>query len=233
MIPGYGTMAAVQVLLANFERVYPNITVDVTYPTSSTQATQLELTELGAGDAPDLLVTFPGSGAPNGVTELARAEDLTAMIRVPWAKRSLPLVTSLDKYGQGLFAFLPTVSPYGVFTNDALFSKLKLKIPQTLSQLLGLCQAARADGTVAIDIGGSGGTSLSNLIQDFAAANVYGQDKQWTAALKAGKASFEGTPGWQKSLQEVIDMNNAGCFETGMAGTASASAEAEFAQGGA
>ena len=79
------------------------------------------------------------------------------MIKKPWTKRSLPLVTSLSKYGQGLFAFDPTVSPYGVFTNDDLFKKLGLTVPQTFSQLLEVCQKAKAAGTVAVQLGGVGG----------------------------------------------------------------------------
>src|SRR5207244_3652589 len=72
------------------------------------------------------------------------------MVKKPWAKRSLPLVTSLDKDGQGLFAFSPQISPFGIWTNDDRFKQLGLKIPQTFSQLLGICQKAKAAGTVAL-----------------------------------------------------------------------------------
>jgi ABC-type glycerol-3-phosphate transport system substrate-binding protein len=58
-----------QVLIANFERVYPNITVDATY-TGGTAIGQLEPTELAAGNAPDLLATVPGCGTTTSVCEL-------------------------------------------------------------------------------------------------------------------------------------------------------------------
>ena len=63
-------------------------------------------------------------------------------------------MTSLSKYGQGLFAFEPEVSPFGVFTNDTLFAKLGLKVPQTFPQLLDVCQKAKAAGTVALILAG-------------------------------------------------------------------------------
>ena len=86
---------------------------------------------------------------------LAKSGHLAPMVEKPWVKRSLPLVTSLDKYGQGLFAFSPTVSPFGIFTNDDRFKQLGLKIPQTFSQLLGVCRKAKAAGTVAMLLAGA------------------------------------------------------------------------------
>ena len=85
------------VLVANFERVYPNIPVDVTYNGSFTGLSQLEVTELAAGSAPDVLTTFPGCGTLMSVCVLARAGDLAPMVNKPWAKRPLPIVTSLSK----------------------------------------------------------------------------------------------------------------------------------------
>ncbi len=53
---------------------------------------------------------------------------------------------------------------------------------------------------------------------------MYGKDKHWAAELRAGKVTFDGTPGWHQALQEFVDMNDAGCFEPGAAGTTAASA---------
>ena len=58
---------AFQVLIANFERVYPNIVVDATYAAQASTLNQLELTELAAGNAPDLLSTSLGCGSPLAV----------------------------------------------------------------------------------------------------------------------------------------------------------------------
>src|SRR4051794_1281014 len=47
------------VLNANFERVYPDIEIDATYP-AGTVRDQLELTQLAAGNAADVLSVSPG-----------------------------------------------------------------------------------------------------------------------------------------------------------------------------
>ena len=231
MLVTTNTQPAFDVLIPNFERVFPNITVNATYVASGPVVYQLETTELAAGNAPDLLDASPGCATPISVCVLAKAGDLAPMIKKPWTRWSLPLVTSLSKYGPGLFTFLTTVGPQGMFTNNALFDKLGLKVPQTFSQLLELCQQAKADGTVALVSDAAAAQDFASLITDLAVATVYAEDKSWPAELKAGSVTFDGTPGWHQALQEVIDMNNAGCFQPGASGTSQASAIAEFAQG--
>ena len=43
--------------------------------------------------------------------------------------------------------------------------------------------------------------------------------------------SFAASPGWHQALQEIVDMNNAGCFEPGVTGTSIQAARAEFGLG--
>ena len=137
------------VLIQNFERVNPNITVQATYAPTGAALNQVELTELAAGNAPDVLAVTPGCHSALAVCELANAGYLAPMVGKPWVKRSIRTVTSLDKNGKALYAFEPVVNVQGVFVNDDLFRKLGLKVPQTFSQLLRLCGQAKADGTAA------------------------------------------------------------------------------------
>ena len=222
---------AYAVLIPNFERVYPNITVNVTYAASSALLAQVELTELASGSAPDVLSVTAGDCSATSVCGLAPAGDLVPMIGKPWAKWSIPLVTSLAKHGKTLYALVPSVAPFGVFTNDALFQKLGLKVPQTFSQLLTLCRRAKADGTAAVVMDGASTTGVSLLLENLAVAPVFSTDPRWNADLKNGKATFEGTPGWRQALQEFVEMNDAGCFQPGVTSTTLPAEEAEFAQG--
>jgi raffinose/stachyose/melibiose transport system substrate-binding protein len=221
-----------QVLIPNFERVYPNIKVEATFVPVQAAYYQLETTELAAGNAPDLLGTTMGCGTPVSVCVLAKAGVLAPLVKEPWVRWSLPLVTSLGKNGPGLYAFEPSLTPWGVFTNDALFAKLGLKVPETFSQLLAVCRQAKADGTFAVLLSG-GGTAPMSMVDDIAVATVYGPDPRWPAELRAGTVSFDGSPGWHQALQRFIEMYYAGCFQPGMAGVPTAAQVlAEFAQGG-
>src|ERR1700674_3006751 len=89
--------AAFDVLIPNFERVYPNIRVDVTYAANSSVEAQLVSTELAAGNGPDVIGTLAGCGATNAVCALAPAGYLAPMVKVPWVRWSLPSLISIDK----------------------------------------------------------------------------------------------------------------------------------------
>ena len=227
----FGAQPALDVLIPNFERVYPNIKVDATYSPNFPELYQIETTELGAGNAPALLYTQPGCGTPIAICVLAKAGDLAPMVNKPWVKWSIPLVTSLNKYDHALYGFTPTIAPYGIFTDDDLFKKLGVKVPQTFSQLLDLCQKAKADGQVAVYLDGGSQTNVSSLLRAFANATVYAKDKQFVTEQKAAKVTFDGTAGWHQALQMFIDMSNAGCFQTGNVGEMTLPAIAEFDQG--
>ena len=220
-------------LIPNFERAYPNIKIAVTYTPSNTSMYELETTELAAGNAPDILSTDPGCGTPVAVCVLGKAGYLAPMVDKPWAKkRSLPLVTSKNKDGGALVAFEPQVTPNGVFTNDSLFRKFGLKVPQTFPQLLDVCRKAKAAGAAAVILAGGSAAPVAGLIEGFAVATVYGRDKHWNQKLKAGKVTFDRSSGWHQALQRFIDMNAAGCFQPGATGVPSGNtAAALFAQG--
>jgi raffinose/stachyose/melibiose transport system substrate-binding protein len=219
------------VLIPNFERVDPNITIDITYAPTLTTLYQLETTELAAGNGPDLLSVWPGCGTPISVCVLAKDGYLAPLLNEPWTKRSIPLVTSASKYGQGLFVFSPSVTFDGIFTNDDMFKKLGLQVPQTFSQLLTVCAKAKAAGTIPMLLGASGSGVIQQLLAHIALTTVYASDPRWGQQLKAGTVTFDGTPGWHAALQDLVDMNNAACFEPGPAALTTVAADGEFAQG--
>jgi raffinose/stachyose/melibiose transport system substrate-binding protein len=76
-----------------------------------------------------------------------------------------------------------------------------------------------------------GSNDIRQLVDAIALNTVYVKDRHWAEALRAGTATFEGTPGWRQALQELIDMNSAGCFQPGAAATTAPSGDAQFAQG--
>ena len=230
MLALYSAQPGLDVIIANFKRVYPQIDVSVTYAGSVVDIFQLETTQLRAGSAPDLLYVQAGCGSPIAICTLARSGYLAPLLRKPWVRWSLPLVTSADKYGKGLYGFTATLAVYGIFTNDDLFRKRGLRIPSTFPQLLALCRAARTAGTTAYLFPGAAAQAASNLIATLAVADV---DKRFDREHRAGTVTFASTAGWHQALQQVIDMNDAGCFQAGATGASNQSVLAQFAQGDA
>jgi raffinose/stachyose/melibiose transport system substrate-binding protein len=225
------SQATYSVLVPNFERAYPNITLNVTYAPTVQVEYQLVMTELAAGNGPDLIPAGPGCGSPISLCVLAKDGYLAPLVKAPWVKRSPRILVSADKFGQGLFIFSSSVLFEGLYTNDDMFRKLGLQVPQTFQQLLALCGKARADGTIPLLLPAQGSTVVQHLLEDIALNTVYAGDKHWNTELKAGTVSFDATAGWHAAMQELVDMNSAGCFGPGPAGTTSVAADSEFAQG--
>jgi len=222
---------AYRVIVQNFERAHPNINIQVTYAPTAASLYQLETIELSAGNAPDLLATYPGCGTPISICKLAKAGHLAPMIGKAWARTLDSRVLSYSKYGPTLFMYLPSVVFDGLLTNDTRLKQLGLKIPQTFTQLIDFCRKARAAGHVPLMLTAQGSNTLQQLIADIALTTVYAKDKQWGLKLRTGKVTFGGTPGWHQALQEIVDMNEAGCFQPGPAATTGPAGDAMFAQG--
>jgi raffinose/stachyose/melibiose transport system substrate-binding protein len=225
--------AGYDVLIPNFERVYPNVKVDVTYAPNVPTLTELETTELEAGNGPDIITTSPGcNNSQLGICQLLKDGYLAPMRKKPWTRRSLRIVTSLTKDNGALYAFEPTVGAAGMFTNDDLFKKLGLDVPQTFSQLLDVCKQAAAHGLPAIVMSGTQAPqNFSLLLTGLAVPFVYGPDKHFTGEQEAGKRTFAGSAGWRQALQELVTMNQDSCFEPGMPGETAPAARAAFAAG--
>jgi len=222
---------AYSAVIQNFERTHPNITIKPTYIGSAATIYQVLRTQLAAGSAPDLFVTYPGCGTAISICTLAKSGYLAPMVGKAWAKSLDPRVLSYTKLGPTLYAFLPAVVFDGLLTNDTMLKKLRLKVPRTFSQLLTFCHKAKAAGVTPVMLPAQGSNTLQQLIADIALTTVYAKDKRWGRKLEAGKVTFSGTPGWHQALQEIVEMNAAGCFQPGAAATSSVSGDAIFAQG--
>jgi raffinose/stachyose/melibiose transport system substrate-binding protein len=218
-------------VIQNFKRAHPNITIDVTWAPTVQTLYQLETTELAAGNAPDLLSTYPGCGTPISICKLAKAGSLGRMVGKAWARSLDRRVLSYSKLGPSLFAFEPIVVFDGLLTNDTMLKKLGLKVPQTFPRLLALCEKAKAAGAIPLMLTAQGSNTLQQLIADIALTTVYAKDPKWAQKLRGGKVTFQGTAGWHEALKEIVDLNEAGCFQPGPAATTGPSGDAIFAQG--
>jgi raffinose/stachyose/melibiose transport system substrate-binding protein len=230
MYSGTASQSALDILVANYEKANPNVDITVQYLPSSDAIITLETTELAAGNGPDILATWPGCGTNVSVCRLAPAGHLANMPNKPWAKRASSITISASKYGGGLYVYSPAITFEGLWTNDSLFQSLGLKIPQTFAQLLDVCRKAKARGTTPIILAASGSLVMQQLIGAFALTTVPDYPT-WLKKLRAKKVTFAGTPGWHVALQKMIELNNAGCYQSGPAGTTAKSAATQFAQG--
>lgn len=221
---------AFQVLIANFNRVYPDIQINATYLPSD-QYNSLIPTQLAAGNAPDLFTAFPGTGALPSTMLMANAGYLADLADRPWAKRVPTVAKPLISNGKKLFAWPLGASAYFLMYNKTAFSQLGLKPTSTFSGLQNLCHKIRAAGKIPLVQAGGVGPNNGIAVLQLAAGTVYAANPNWNADRAAGKVTFAGTPGWGQALQEIADLNKDGCFEPGVQSVSVPAATAMFANG--
>jgi raffinose/stachyose/melibiose transport system substrate-binding protein len=96
--------------------------------------------------------------------------------------------------------------------------KAGLTPPDTWTDLLAFCRAAKAKGTPAFALGIQDGW-VDQLVQyALVATTVYGQDRDFDKKMQAGQATFAKSP-WTTALDKYLTMEKTGCFQKKPLGT--------------
>ena len=187
----------------------------IPYPSDAynTQVT----TQLQAGNAADMMVLAPGTGQAISVVTLAEAGFLEPLDEasagvIPEGTESLYEVDG-EIYGQ------PTaLAPVGLIYNGAGGEEVGIDAyPETFDDLLEACTTARDGGKTFTVLAGAipFNTGLFSML--VSATRVYQADPDWNEQRAAGDVTFVGS-GWEDVLNDIITLNEGGCFQDGVAG---------------
>lgn len=225
----YGS-AAVNRVVAAFEKKYPHVSVHVDFQNLPEMETTLPLA-LRAGRAPDIIYTSIGYGTSVSVQDLAPKGLLLSLQNQPWA-RSVPLSarTSLTYKGE-IYAYPTETILLGGIYNPTQFAKLGLQVPSTLNQVLAICRRVSAMGLVPIATGGLNQYPLMLAEYPVVGSTVYSGNPYFSQQLLEGKATFAGAAGWLESLTVMQKMNAAGCYGSNALAVGWDEANQQFATG--
>lgn len=209
---------ALDPIVEDFEKKYPGVKVEFDY--QGGDLGQVVLTQLQAGTAPDVLLTFPG-GNPNdtssNVVPLAKA-GLIAPFEADWSSKIPETWKSDVTYDDKLYAFPGALQPLSAVYNKTLLDKLSLKAPTTLDEVYKLCGDAKSAGLYAYAQGlGDASAGPQMLSYGQSASLVYGDNPNWDAGLATGKSTYTGS-GWETQLEIYKKMFDQGCFGDGALG---------------
>jgi raffinose/stachyose/melibiose transport system substrate-binding protein len=205
-----GEQPAFTVMLKNFQKAYPNISVNASYGPAGGGYGPVLTTMIQAGNIPDVFYGNGGTGALESILPMARAGKLLDLSKQPWAKRMPAASHDIFWIGKKLYGLQMDVSPTGLIYNATALAQIGAKPPTTYAQLLSLCSKATAAGKIPIAFPGSSGGTAMQLI-----AVSLGINTAWNTARLQGKTTFAGSTAWQQAFQRLIDMKNAGCFQPG------------------
>jgi raffinose/stachyose/melibiose transport system substrate-binding protein len=174
-------------------------------------------TQLQGGNAPDLMVVSPGAGQDNAVLPLAEAGYLE-----PLDDASTGLI---PEGNEGLFQIdgetyaQPTdLIPVGMLWNVGAAADAGVDVPEDTDALLDECGTLADEGKSFFAIAGSVPPNPGLMTMAISATRVYAETPDWNEQRAAGDVSFADDEGWQNTLQTVVDMNEAGCYQQGAAG---------------
>ena len=174
-------------------------------------------TRLQGGSAPDVFMAESGSGQTDSIQNFAKA-GLLLPVTDPAVKAELtPATLSQFEYNGQIYAVSIGSAVNGIVYNDQLAQSagVTLTANSTFSDVLQACATVKAKGKSLFGLAGSVPANTGILALEIATSAVYGADPNWDAERTAGKVTFAGTAGWTTTLNSIVQLNKAGCFQAG------------------
>ena len=223
--PAEANKIAIDQVLANFSKAYPNIKIEVDSVENETYKTKIK-TAIAANEAPDVFYTWAG-GFSQPFVDAKKLLDLTPYLKDGTEKKLVGGSLTYMTYNGKVYA-LPFSIWGGIFyCNKELFQKNNVKIPDTFDELLTAVKAFRAKGITPIEVGEKDrwpGMFYQNIL-----AIRTGGAKLSNETL-AKKASFN-QPAFVQSAALLEQLVKAGAFDSGCLGITRDESEANFRMG--
>lgn len=187
----------------------------IPYPSDAynTQVT----TQLQAGNAADMMILAPGTGQAISIVTLAEAGFLeplneTSAGIIPEGTESLYEVDG-EIYGQPA-----ALVPVGLIYNGAGGEEVGIDAyPETFDEMLEACTTARDGGKTFTVLAGGVPFNTGLMSMLISATRVYQAEPDWNEQRAAGDVTFVGS-GWEDVLNDIITLNENGCFQDGVEG---------------
>jgi len=189
---GGGTeLASIPDINADFEKAYPNITLDYQY-VSNSEYDQYNNTRLAAGTAADVLMTNP-----TRVQQWQKQGYLADLSDQPWVSQIVDNVVPFGQIDGKTWAFTQQNIPIGFFANMDILSKAGItEVPQDFPQLLTDLQTLKDAGQPGLLLANQTGWTGEQLTICLAANML---PDTWGAGYDTGDSS------WYPTYTPVFD----------------------------
>jgi raffinose/stachyose/melibiose transport system substrate-binding protein len=206
-----------EVLAKAYEDANPDVKITLNPQPNDTYGDAVR-TQLQAGNASDVIETEAGSGQTRSIIPLADAgflEPLGKSASSVLPSGSEALFTVDDKiYGQPL-----AVSYAGIVFNETAAKAANLsEYPTDWDSIKKACSTAADAGKSLFVLAGSTVPNAGITTLIISATRVYAEDPDWNQKRIDGDVTFADSKGWKDTLQTVVDLKDAGCFQAGAEG---------------
>jgi raffinose/stachyose/melibiose transport system substrate-binding protein len=211
-----GTEAYFQSAATAYEKAHPGVKITIqqlpaeSYPQAIT-------TRIEGGNAPDVFEAESGSGQTDSIQPFAKAGDLLALNDATLKSELAPASLAQFQYNGTIYAVSLGSAVNGIVYNDQLAqaSGVTLTATSTFSDVLQACATAKSKGKSLFGLAGSVPANTGILALEIATSAVYGASPNWDAQRTANKVTFAGTAGWTTTLNSIVQLYKAGCFQAG------------------
>lgn len=194
---------------------YPERNIDVELVPND-QLGQVLRTRFLGGNPPALTYVTTGYGNPHALIPFAEAGYLEPLTGTPGAdlipETSFPIL-SFDGVAYGMPLDLTIVA---TVSNQTAMEADGVSLPASYDELLGLCTSVAANGKSVYVVAGAAPPNTGLFGMTLAASRVYAEDPEWNLKRAAGEVTFADSAAWLQTMQAIVDMNDAGCFQEGV-----------------
>ncbi|MGI5423843.1 extracellular solute-binding protein [Streptomyces sp. CA-179760] len=208
---------SIDAVVKAFEKTNPDVKVRYTV-TGTDQYQQQIRTQLSSGTAPDVMSVWPGNGNAAATQVLAKPGYLLDLSDQPWVAKLPGAVRDMTEYEGKSYTALFGLNGIGAIYNNQAMEKAGLTPPDTWTDLLAFCRAAKAKGTPAFALGIQDGWVDQMVQYAQVATTVYSGDRDFDKKMQAGQATFAKSP-WTTALDKYLTMEKTGCFQKKPLGT--------------
>ncbi|SNR57258.1 ABC transporter substrate-binding protein [Actinomadura mexicana] len=214
-----GDQNPMRVAAREFESRNPGTKVEVTMY-EFTQFDQVVRAQINGGSPPDVVQTVLGYGNATALKTLAKANVLTDLSDQAWAGSIPEQAKGPSGLDGKIYAYPPMYGLIGAVYNAKTLKDLGVTPPTKYSEVLAYCSTMKSKGKTPIALGAQ--TPIATVFMSYAlaASTAYAERPSFNEDRLTGGATFSGSKGWLRSLEQFSEMNRAGCFGSAPTGVA-------------
>ncbi|MER6944146.1 extracellular solute-binding protein [Nonomuraea sp. NPDC000554] len=205
-------------IVAAYKQVKPGVTVNTSFAPTDQVQTSVR-TQLGAGNAPDLHVVYPGNGSAMSMNQIAKAGLLADLSDQAWTK-TIPTGFKPAFQSEGkTYIYSAGSSVIGAVYNKKAFEKAGVDAPPTTwTEFLALCDKLKKAGVTPIALGAQTPWVTQLITYALVPSTVYAKDPSFDDKQLAGQASFAQS-GWRQAMEMYLELQKRGFFNDNPNGT--------------
>ncbi|MGI5282098.1 extracellular solute-binding protein [Nonomuraea polychroma] len=205
-------------LTAAYQKSKPAVRITASYAPTDQVQTSLR-TQLGAGNAPDLHVVYPGNGSAMSMTQIAQAGLLADLSAQAWTQTIPAGFKPAFQLDGKTYIFSAGSSVIGAVYNKKVFEKAGVEAPPTTwSEFLAVCDKLKKSGVAPIALGAQTPWVTQLITYALVPSTVYAKDPTFDDKQLAGQASFAGS-GWRDAMEMYLELQKRGFFNDNPNGT--------------